>query len=133
METPSTPKADSSKKPIFVGKVETTGDYWSDLKEAFKRIEWSDFARIGEMACIRSSLLTGIASGVGIGVIRGLSARPFVASNWAVGTFMVISTGSWTICQKAKRDEIRRLQHVVEGIPNRYTQKENKDGSKSTR
>ena len=57
--------------------------------------------------------MTGIASGVGIGVIRGVSAResvhqlalvscnrpcdagPFVASNWAMSTFLVISTGSW--------------------------------------
>lgn len=135
-----------------------------------KRVEWADFGRIGEMPCIRSSLLTGIASGVGVGVIRGLSIRksrvvlicvscqvsterlstgPFVASNWAIGTFMVISTGSWyvrlhvyktiaevclvrTLCQRAKREEIRRLQHVIEGTPARYIKKENKDDSKST-
>lgn len=30
------------------------------------------------MPCVRSSLLTGIASGVGVGVIRGVSARESV-------------------------------------------------------
>ena len=30
---------------------------------------------IGEIPCARNSLLSGIASGVGVGVIRGLSVR----------------------------------------------------------
>lgn len=78
-----------------------------------KRLSFSDFSRISEMPCVRSSLLSGIASGVGVGIIRGVSARksvhrlvtasrtdiydpgPFVASNWAMSTFLVISTGSW--------------------------------------
>ena len=40
-----------------------------------QRLSFSDFSRINEMPCVRSSLLTGIASGVGVGVIRGVSAR----------------------------------------------------------
>ena len=79
-----------------------------------QRLSFTDFSRMGEIPCVRSSLLAGIASGVGVGVIRGVSAResvygltlvscklsaviqgPFVASNWAMATFLVISTGSW--------------------------------------
>ncbi|KAJ6621783.1 hypothetical protein B0H10DRAFT_2015745 [Mycena sp. CBHHK59/15] len=50
---------------------------------------------IGEVPCARSSLLSGIASGVGIGFIRGISAKPIVAGNWAMGTFALVSTVSW--------------------------------------
>jgi len=36
METPSTPKSSTSKKPVYVGNVETTGDTWTDVREATK-------------------------------------------------------------------------------------------------
>ena len=95
METPSTPKSTTPKKPVYVGSVESSGDTWTDVREAAKvpihnllclgvsrltdfcvqRLSFSDFSRIGEMPCVRNSFLTGIASGVGVGVIRGVSAR----------------------------------------------------------
>lgn len=96
METPSTPKPTAPKKPVYAGNVETSGDTWTDVREATKvhtrceiriscltsigvqRLSFSDFSRIGEMHCVRSSLLAGIASGVGVGVIRGVSARESV-------------------------------------------------------
>jgi hypothetical protein len=96
METPSTPKSTTANKPTYVGKVESTGDTWTDVRQAtevqlhceyvmwcltgivVQRLSFSDFSRIGEMPCVRSSLLTGIASGFGVGVIRGVSAREFV-------------------------------------------------------
>ena len=78
---------------------------------------------------------------------------PFVACNWAVGTFMLISLGTWcvsrrvctdvgliaptchrTLCQKSLTDERKRVQQVVEAMPLRYAQKndqpeETKDAS----
>ncbi|OBZ79685.1 hypothetical protein A0H81_01340 [Grifola frondosa] len=42
-----------------------------------------------------ASLLSGIANGAGIGVIRGMNISVFIASNWAVGTFMLISLCTW--------------------------------------
>lgn len=109
-----------------------------------------DLKHIGEIPCARNSLLAGIASGFGIGVIRGINTsaffvcffrisfkawrfgymssvpypkdicqlfkahiyphsctmiyranvhdlllEPFVAANWAVGTFLVVSVGTW--------------------------------------
>jgi len=131
METPSTPKSTAPKKPVYAGNVETSGDTWTDVREATKRLSFSDFSRISEMPCVRSSLLTGIASGVGVGIIRGVSARPFVASNWAMSTFLVISTGSWMLCQKAKRDEFTRIHRVMDSIPARTLKKDDGTGPQS--
>ncbi|TFK80096.1 hypothetical protein K466DRAFT_504494 [Polyporus arcularius HHB13444] len=115
-----TPEASPSPSKRMVYQVETTGSRWGDLKEAFK---------INEIPCARNSLLSGIASGVGIGVIRGLSSSAFVASNWAMGTFVLISLGSWTICQKNRADERRRMQQVIEAIPKRFVKKEEGAGA----
>ncbi|KAI0004557.1 hypothetical protein BJV74DRAFT_762988 [Russula compacta] len=101
------------RRPIY--QTETTGNYWVDVREAFKRI--------GEIPCARNSLLSGIASGVGVGVIRALSVHPFSASHWAVGTFMVVSIGTWTICQRKILEERRRVQTVVEQLPKRVLTK----------
>jgi len=109
-------------RPIY--ETESTGNYWGDVREAFKRLSpYEDLQRIGEVPCARNSLLNGIASGVGVGVIRGLSVHPFAASNWAVGTFMLVSLGTWTICQRNIHEERRRVQTVVEQLPKRMLAK----------
>jgi len=36
METPSTPKPTAPKKPVYVGNIETSGDTWTDVREATK-------------------------------------------------------------------------------------------------
>jgi len=86
--------------------------------------------RVGEIPCARNSLLSGIASGVGVGVIRGLSVHPLSASHWAVGTFMLVSLGTWTICQQKILEERQRVQTVVEQLPKRVLTKP--DDSEST-
>jgi len=109
----------------MVYQTETTGSYWGDVKEAVKRISfWDDLQKIGGIPCARNSLLSGIASGAGIGVIRGMSVGPFVACNWAVGTFTLISLGTWTICRRSIEEERRRIQQVVEQLPRRYAKAE---------
>jgi len=114
------------RRPIF--QTETTGNYWSDVREAFKRLSpREDLERIGEIPCARNSLLSGIASGVGIGVVRGLSVGPFAASNWAMGTFMLVSLGTWTICQRNIQEERRRVQTIVEQLPERVMAKPSED------
>ncbi|KAI9428314.1 hypothetical protein H4582DRAFT_1922959 [Lactarius indigo] len=114
------------RRPIF--QTETTGNYWSDVREAFKRLSpREDLQRIGEIPCARNSLLSGIASGVGVGVIRGLSVHPFAASNWAMGTFMLVSLGTWTICQRNIQEERRRVQTIVEQLPTRVIAKSSED------
>ncbi|KAH9969555.1 hypothetical protein BC827DRAFT_1160889 [Russula dissimulans] len=110
------------RRPIY--QTETTGNYWADVREAIKRVSPSeDLQRIGEIPCARNSLLSGIASGVGIGVIRGLSVHPLTASHWAVGTFMLVSLGTWAICQRNILEEKLRVQTVVEQLPKRVIAK----------
>lgn len=117
------------RRPIY--QTETTGNYWADVREAFKRLSpYDDMQRVGEIPCARNSLLSGIASGVGVGVIRGLSVHPLSASHWAVGTFMLVSLGTWTICQQRILEERQRVQTVVEQLPKRVLTKS--DDSKST-
>ncbi|KAM5539473.1 hypothetical protein V8D89_006925 [Ganoderma adspersum] len=133
-----TPPTDSGVSPLSDGpsqpkrivyQVETTGSRWGDFVEAFKRISVrDDLNRINEIPCARNSLLSGIASGVGIGFIRGMSTSVFVASNWAVGTFALISLGTWSICQRNRTEERRRMQQVVEAMPKRFV----KDDAAST-
>lgn len=44
-----------------------------------KRISvWDDLKHLGEIPCARTSLLSVIASGFGIGVIRGINTRTFL-------------------------------------------------------
>ncbi|KAH8081999.1 hypothetical protein BXZ70DRAFT_1002615 [Cristinia sonorae] len=123
METPSQPKENkpsSPSKPVY--HVESTGSYWGDVREAIKKI--------GDIPCARSSLLSGIASGLGVGVIRGMSTSTFVAANWAVGAFMVISLGTWSMCRTNMENERRRVQQVVEQIPKRFVKPEGESSSK---
>ncbi|TFY78965.1 hypothetical protein EWM64_g5049 [Hericium alpestre] len=132
---PGIPNDDTSaeekapRRPIY--QTETTGNKWSDLREAAKRLSTDDLHRIGEIPCARNALLTGIASGVGVGVLRGLRATPFVASNWAMATFMAVSLGSWTVCQWNIEAERRKIQRVVEELPKLKLKKKSEDDSQS--
>ncbi|KAG2342182.1 hypothetical protein BDR05DRAFT_990559 [Suillus weaverae] len=101
-----------SRRPVY--RVESTGNFWQDAREAFK------------MPCARNSLMSGIASGVGVGVIRIMSAGFLVGSHWAVGTFMVVSLGTWTVCQRNIEAERRKLQKVVEEMPKRFIKQKDK-------
>ncbi|KAH9933167.1 uncharacterized protein BXZ73DRAFT_89815 [Epithele typhae] len=129
--TPSSPPPPSGSTGGVIYQAETTGNSWSDLKEAFKRLSFGDFDRIGEMPCTRKSLLSGIASGVGIGFVRGMTSGAFVGSNWAVGTFMCISLGTYTICKQNMMEEHKRVQRVIEGIPKRFVKPEDTTGDSS--
>jgi len=120
-EAPSSPAANAdtpaSKPPPR--QILSTGNRWTDFKLAVQRISlWDDLTHLGEVPCARKSLLSGIASGVGIGVIRGINVGPFVASNWAIGTFLVVSVGTWQVCRSAIHREREQLK-VTMGHMNR--------------
>ncbi|KAI0036534.1 hypothetical protein K488DRAFT_27377, partial [Vararia minispora EC-137] len=107
-------------------QAQTTGSLWGDLKEAVKRLSFDDFNRIGEIPCARKSFLVGIASGAGIGAVRGISVGPRKAAHWAVGTWMIVSIGTWyvsEICQSNLREERRKIHRVVEELPKRMIKK----------
>ncbi|KAJ7451601.1 hypothetical protein FB451DRAFT_1051369 [Mycena latifolia] len=82
---------------------------------------------IGEVPCGRSSFLSGIAGGVGIGFIRGLATTPFVAANWAFGTWLTISISSWYICNARleKQHELTRM--AIQNIPKQLRLKKEDD------
>ncbi|KAI0696282.1 hypothetical protein BC835DRAFT_1343210 [Cytidiella melzeri] len=121
METPSKPS--EVPKPIY--KTETTGSLSGDVKEAVTRLSLDDFHHIGEMPCVRNSLMSGIASGAGIGIIRSMTLRTnrIGAFHWAFGTFTVISVGTWAMCQKSLKDERERVRMVIEAMPRRMAKK----------
>ncbi|KII90840.1 hypothetical protein PLICRDRAFT_107390 [Plicaturopsis crispa FD-325 SS-3] len=92
-------------------KPETTGTFWGDFREAVKHLN--------EIQCARNSLLSGIASGAGLGIVRGASATVITGCHWALGTFMVVSVGTWAICRNARMRELRSIQTAVDGAPQR--------------
>ncbi|KAF8583122.1 hypothetical protein K439DRAFT_1634709 [Ramaria rubella] len=95
-----------------------TGDFTHDVKLAVKKIKpVEDLSNIGQIPCARNSLLGGIASGVGIGFIRGINARPWVAFNWAMGSFLVVTIGTWEVCRSRVRNEHKRMQLIVDSLP----------------
>ncbi|KAJ7367239.1 hypothetical protein DFH08DRAFT_679835, partial [Mycena albidolilacea] len=68
---------------------------------------------IGEVPCARNSLLAGIASGVGIGFIRGVSAP----GSWAVFTWALVSATSFHFCIKKLEDQQRLTRMAIEKLP----------------
>ncbi|KAF9497723.1 hypothetical protein BDN71DRAFT_1504704 [Pleurotus eryngii] len=125
----------SSAIPPPPGYTPPTGNLPTDV--------YNSIRNIGQIPCARNSLLSGIASGVGIGVIRGLSAGtvsqrrlaytsniditsegPLVAGHWAMATFTVISLGSWHVCQRQIRREQQNVQKIIESIPKRSLKNE---------
>ncbi|WVQ97136.1 hypothetical protein IAU59_004246 [Kwoniella sp. CBS 9459] len=107
-----------------------TGNGLDDLKTALKRIRpKEDFENIGKIPCARNSLLYGIAGGAGIGAVRFLgSRRPWVAANWAVGSFIAIAAFQWETCNRARRKELQQMRVIQERYPHRHISKLKKRG-----
>ncbi|KDR82494.1 hypothetical protein GALMADRAFT_112175 [Galerina marginata CBS 339.88] len=102
----------TSQPPTLPSKVPSpTGNLLQDSLESAKHVS--------DLPCARNALLAGIASGTGMGVIRGMTAGPMMAGHWAIGTFVLISLGSWHICQKQYTDERRKITQVIESMPKR--------------
>ncbi|KAF9525520.1 hypothetical protein CPB83DRAFT_859401 [Crepidotus variabilis] len=93
-----------------------TGNILHDSIESAKHVS--------DLPCARNALLAGIASGTGMGVIRGLSTGPMMAGNWAIATFIVISLGSWHICQQQFSNERKKIAQVFEATMPKRTLKE---------
>ncbi|TFK33007.1 hypothetical protein BDQ12DRAFT_638024 [Crucibulum laeve] len=129
-ESSSSRQPPASSTPSSIPSLPTrgpqpTGHILHDSLESAKHIT--------EVPCARNSLLAGIASGLGIGVIRGLSAGPLMAGNWAVATFTVISIGSWHICQNQFANERKKVATVIEAMPRRTAkQAEEKPSAESS-
>ncbi|KAF8349539.1 hypothetical protein F5887DRAFT_878165 [Amanita rubescens] len=85
---------------------------------------WQSVKHISDIPCARGALMSGIASGAGIGVMRGLSASVLLAGHWAIATFAVVSIGSWHICQARMANERRTVTKIMESAPRRIKQQE---------
>ncbi|KAL1676621.1 hypothetical protein EV122DRAFT_215978 [Schizophyllum commune] len=67
-----------------------------------------------KIPCARNSLLSGLASAVGFGTLRGISGGPLVAANWAFGSFMMVSMGTWWMCWRKFEQEKEQVRLVME-------------------
>ncbi|EKD00668.1 hypothetical protein A1Q2_05028 [Trichosporon asahii var. asahii CBS 8904] len=107
-----------------------TGNIFKDSWTAIKRIRpVEDFKNLGNIPCVRNSLLYGIGTGVGIGAVRFLGTRVVSsASNWAVFSFCAVSLGSWEVCQKQRREELAKQRIIQERFPHRHVSRLKKKG-----
>ncbi|KZF24566.1 hypothetical protein L228DRAFT_237483 [Xylona heveae TC161] len=111
------------------GSVNTAGGTSPEagFMEAAKTIQISDFQNVHKQPCVRDSLLTGIASGFGLGGVRAVLGAPLPkASNWAVGTFCVMSFAAYEYCQIKRHMELEGMKRAVEIIDKKKVDREQK-------
>ncbi len=68
------------------------------LQDGLKTIHWSDLSleKVAELPCARTSLITGISTGLLFGLARGIvTKRPMTAGTWSVVSFAISSSLSW--------------------------------------
>ncbi|THG96518.1 hypothetical protein EW145_g7766 [Phellinidium pouzarii] len=120
---PSEPRPSNTEetKPVVAEQLRSTGNRWTDLKLAVQRISfWDDLRHIGEIPCAPQQPPHGHRRRHGHRVRKfecvtpSSPAEPFVAANWAMGTFVVVSLGAWNVCQSAIRREREQVRVVVE-------------------
>ncbi|KAG8862415.1 hypothetical protein FRB96_001485 [Tulasnella sp. 330] len=108
-------------EPPKPNQEKLTGNLSQDLPNAFKQVNVvEDFKRLPEIPCARNALMYGIASGSGIGCVRFMSAGPKRAANWAVGTFVFVSSVAWTICRRDRAKENQTMQAIIQQYPERH-------------
>ncbi|KAJ8080325.1 hypothetical protein PM082_017158 [Marasmius tenuissimus] len=117
---PPTPTENQAKRdgPKYNGQLV------NDAKESL--------THLGAVPCARNSLLTGLASGAGMAFIRGVSVSPIKAGHWFAATFVLVSMGSWHICQNRIAEERQRVQQIVESSPKRVLKKESDDAGSAS-
>ncbi|KAF8677816.1 hypothetical protein AX14_004781 [Amanita brunnescens Koide BX004] len=94
---------------------------------------WESIKGMTDIPCARGALMSGIASGAGIGVMRGLSTGVLLAGHWAMATFAVVSLGSWHICQRQISDERKKVTKIMESAPRRIKQQNDAEAAQDQR
>ncbi|KAG9244113.1 hypothetical protein BJ878DRAFT_85659 [Calycina marina] len=85
------------------------------LKDAVKTVRFQDFTQVHMYPCVRESFLIGIAGAFGTGSIRAIfGAQIPKATNWAVGTFILVSWGNYELCNYKRTVEKAQMKRVVE-------------------
>lgn len=134
-------------KPIEEGAATTTAadgattpsNQRPSISEAVSTITKEDFANIANTPCARQGLLTGIATGAGLGglrfvlrgshdcqifprhtspagVLTGFIGNATKSANWAVGFFLLGSIGSFEYCQYLRRSERIQMKRHIEVV-----------------
>ncbi|KAK7028106.1 hypothetical protein VNI00_014921 [Paramarasmius palmivorus] len=120
MSSPSGTNNNPSADPSAKNAPHYNGQIAHDAVETVKHL--------GQVPCARNSLLTGLASGAGMAFIRGMSVAPITAGHWFAATFVVVSMGSWHLCQKQIADERQKVQQIIESSPKRVLKKNDDAG-----
>jgi len=87
---------------------------WKDYWTAAQTISTKDFENVPSIPCARNSLLYGIGGGTAIGCTRYLTSSVFVASNWAVASFILIAAASWQRCRAIQLNETEMVKRLKE-------------------
>ncbi|CAG8972374.1 hypothetical protein HYALB_00007127 [Hymenoscyphus albidus] len=95
------------------------------LVDAVKTVQLEDFKKVHLYPCVRESLLTGMGGAFGMGAIRVVWGSPVSKiTNWAVGTFVLVSLGSHEFCQYRRTLEKAYMKRAVEIIDRKKSEKE---------
>ncbi|KAK2878135.1 hypothetical protein FQN49_001110 [Arthroderma sp. PD_2] len=85
--------------------------------DSLSSLSLDKFTSVYKAPCARDSLLVGIGTGFGVGGIRailgGLGSL-WTASNWAVGSFAIVSLAAHEYCQRQRAIEREGMKEAAE-------------------
>ncbi|WEW60497.1 hypothetical protein PRK78_005984 [Emydomyces testavorans] len=87
------------------------------VMDAVKSLSISEFTSFYKAPCARDSLLLGIGTGFGVGSLRvvlGGIKTLWAASNWAVGSFALVSILTHQYCQRQRVKEMDGMKEAVQ-------------------
>ncbi|KAI9147723.1 Cytochrome c oxidase protein 20 [Paramyrothecium foliicola] len=97
------------------GSAPVTPPARATLSETMSSITKDDFLNVPNTPCSREGLLTGIATGAGVGGLKFvIHGKAKSAANWAVGFFILASTASYEYCQYRRRAERTAMKRSIE-------------------
>ncbi|DAA75034.1 TPA_exp: Cytochrome c oxidase protein 20, mitochondrial [Trichophyton benhamiae CBS 112371] len=87
------------------------------VMDSLRSLSLEKFASVYKAPCARDSLLLGIGTGFGVGGLRailgGLKSL-WSASNWAVGSFALVSLAAHEYCQRQRAIEREGMKEAAE-------------------
>ncbi|KAG8950302.1 hypothetical protein FRC03_012911 [Tulasnella sp. 419] len=115
------PQQELTADPNYVNPEEKlSGNAIDDYSRAMKKIVFSDdMKHLPYVPCARGALMYGIASGLGIGMIRYMAGGVRKAGNYAVGTFVFVALTSWKLCRSDREEDMATQRMIAEKYPER--------------
>ncbi|CAG8523767.1 8592_t:CDS:2 [Acaulospora morrowiae] len=115
-----------------------------DFLKVVKNLNYDDFKNIAKMPCARQSFLYGIGGGTTVGFLRFIQkgkfrkiidntgderveqnkrnfydynvGNVFSATNWAVGSFCLISVGIWEYCHFRRVNQRQKIKAITQKL-----------------